>query len=123
MEKRKHMWSDTTVQIFLRNLLLVCVAVILTGGISLYLALTIRQNDMDTAIQNLACIVSQMDIVRESLEAGEALPELKEELDLLSTTAIRRMFLLSVTKTVSAIIIQNPKEWERNSREMTRGRF
>lgn len=83
MEKRKHMWSDTTVQIFLRNLLLVCVAVILTGGISLYLALTIRQNDMDTAIQNLACIVSQMDIVRESLEAGEALPELKEELDLL----------------------------------------
>ncbi len=83
MKKKKHIWSDTAVQIFLRDFLLVCVAVILTGGISLYLALTIRQNDMDTAIRNLACIVSQMDVVRESLEAGKALPEMKEELDLL----------------------------------------
>lgn len=80
---KKRLGSDTTMQIFLRNLILVCTAVALTGGISLYTALTIRQNDMDTAIRNLSCIVSQMDIVRESLEAKEPLPEMKEQLDLL----------------------------------------
>ena len=80
---KKGFGADTSMQIFLRNLLLVCTAVALTGGISLYTALTIRQNDMDTAIRNLSCIVSRMDIVRESLEEKKALPEMKKQLDLL----------------------------------------
>lgn len=80
---KKRPGLDTTIQIFLRNLLLVCTAVALTGGISLYTALTIRQNDMDTAIRNLSSTVSQMDIVHESLEEKKTLPELKKQLDLL----------------------------------------
>lgn len=83
MEKIKKYLSNTSVQIFLQNMFLVCVAVLLTGGISLYAALSIKQNDMDTAIMNLACTVSQMDIVKESLEKQTVLPQLKEELDLL----------------------------------------
>lgn len=67
--------------------MLVFITVILTGGISLYLALSIRQDDMDTAIRNMSSMVSKLDTVKESLRKKESIPNMQEELDLLIQTS------------------------------------
>lgn len=75
-------------KIYRYNLILVLSAVLISGMVSLYISLTIRQNDLDTLIHNLSQTVANMDITREALqsESGnrECMMGLANELDLIS---------------------------------------
>ncbi|NCB94003.1 MAG: sensor histidine kinase [Clostridia bacterium] len=85
--KKNQIFIDTSAKLFIQSLILVFITVILTGGISLYLALSIRQDDMDTAIRNMSCMVSQLDMVKESLKNKETADNMLEGLDLLIKTS------------------------------------
>lgn len=75
-------------KIYRYNLILVLSAVLLCGICSLSIALTIRQNDIDTFISNLSLTVANMDITKEALQAENnsdpRMTELLQELDLIS---------------------------------------
>ncbi len=74
-------------RIYLHNLLLVLAAVLLTGGVGLYTALSVRRNDLDTVIRETSRTISGMEIVRDALKSGD--PDgpfrgrLTDELDLI----------------------------------------
>lgn len=84
MEKKVRKHRTIFGKIYGYNLVLVVAAVLLSGMVSLYAAISIRQNDMDTVILNVAEFVAEMDIVAETLESGVFAEnsELTEELDL-----------------------------------------
>lgn len=70
MKKQLFRVGGIAFRIYLHNLFLVLAAVLVTGGISLYMMVTIRKNDMDTEIRNMAYMVSEMQVVKEALESG-----------------------------------------------------
>lgn len=83
---RKH--STVLEKIYRYNLILVLSSVLISGMISLYISITIRQNDLDTLIRNLSRTVANMDITRETLQSegknSECMMGLAKELDLIS---------------------------------------
>ena len=69
--------------VFISNVVLIFVIVLLTGGISLYFALSSKQRDLDAAIYDVAEMVTQMDVVREDLQIGRPSEELNQRLTLI----------------------------------------
>lgn len=73
-------------KIYFHNLLLVLTAVVLTGAVSLYMAVSSRNRELDTQILDISSMVGRMQIVREALESGSPrgpyYRRLTEELDM-----------------------------------------
>ena len=67
----------------LGNAVLIFVIVLLTGAICLYFTLSNKQRDLDATIQDVAEMVSQMDVVRKDLQNGTPSDELDRQLTLL----------------------------------------
>lgn len=63
-------------RIYLANVLLTLLAMLLTGFLYLYSAISIKEADLNTTIENFSKMVSEMDSVREGLEKGEINQEL-----------------------------------------------
>jgi len=78
MESAKN--STVSGRIYRYNLALTLTAVLISGALSLYLTLAVRQNDYDRTIQNVACFVSELDIVRSALGSGTPFGDHREEL-------------------------------------------
>ena len=74
-------------KIYFHNFLLVLTAVVLTGAVSLYIAVSSRNRELDTQIQDVSSMVARMQIVREALESGSPdgpfRKDLTEELDMI----------------------------------------
>lgn len=80
MKKRKLPFFT---RIYLSNMLLMLVAMCLIGLLFLHSAISIREADLNTTIENMSGMVSEMAAVRDSLKAGTASAELTAWLDLL----------------------------------------
>lgn len=55
-------------RLYLSNLFLILVAVLLTGGLCLRVALSNKQKDLDATILDIANVVSDMGMVQQALE-------------------------------------------------------
>ncbi len=75
--------TKISTQLYIHNLLLVLASVLLTGSISLYLALHIRQTDLDASIRDVAAMVADLEDVKELLKTRHADDALWRQLDLL----------------------------------------
>ncbi|MDO5391100.1 MAG: sensor histidine kinase [Eubacteriales bacterium] len=88
MKEKTGKHSTVLGKIYRYNLILVLTSVLISGMVSLYISLTIRQNDLDTVIRNLSRTVANMDSTRAVLQSKRAdspdAREWMEELDLLS---------------------------------------
>jgi sensor histidine kinase regulating citrate/malate metabolism len=96
----KKTYVKTSTRIYLYNILLVFVTILITGTISLYVALHIRQTDMDTSIRNMASMVANLEEVQELLTSGQSNPSLMQELDAL-VDAFEQVDILVICDTES----------------------
>lgn len=80
MEKKRPRIST---QLYLSSLLLVLVVILLSGSVSLYQALRIRQADMDSSIRDVAAMTANLESTKQLLRTGQANASLQEGLDLL----------------------------------------
>lgn len=94
--------------LYIYNLLLVLAAVLLTGSISLYLALHIRQADLDTAIRDVTAMVADMENVKKLLETGQTDKVLQQELDLL-VDSLEQVDIIVICDTDSIRYYHNDK--------------
>ena len=67
MTKKRNGISE---RIYINNFLLVLTAVVLTGAVSLYIAVSYRNRELDTQIRDVSSMVAKMQIVREALKSG-----------------------------------------------------
>ena len=70
-------------KMYMNSALLVLLTVLVTGAASLYFAISIKQQDLDTAIRDLASLTANLEVVRRDLADGAPSPELDQELRLL----------------------------------------
>ncbi len=112
-------------KIYRYNLILVLAAVLISGMISLYVSLTIRQHDLDTMIRSLSCTVANMDITKKALQSkawnSTSAKELAKELDLISRS-FEQADLLVVCDTQSTRYYHNDhskigKQFQGNDQE------
>ena len=106
-KKRKK--SNISVKRYLSNAFLVLLTVLVTGCVSLYFAISIKQQDMDTTIMNVSTMVSQLDIVKEGLKNGSLEEASKKELDLL-IDSFEQIDVLVVCDTESIRLYHNSEE-------------
>ncbi len=76
---KKH--SGVTSRLYQSNLLIVIAVILITGLVSLYYAVSVRQKDMDISIMNMAAMVSGMEEVKASLKAEQFDPDVQDKLD------------------------------------------
>ena len=88
------------------NVVLILVIVLLTGGISLYFTLSNKQRDLDATIQDIAEMMTQMDVVREDLQNGKPSDELNQRLTLL-LRSMEYVDVLVVCDTSSTRLFHN----------------
>lgn len=100
--------TKISTQLYTHNLLLVLTAVLLTGSISLYLALHIRQTDLDTSIRDVAAMVADLDNVKELLKTGQPDEALQQQLDLL-TASLKQVDIVVICDTDSIRYYHNDK--------------
>lgn len=100
--------TKISTRLYLYNLLLVLTAVLLTGGISLTLALRIRQRDLDTSIRDVAAMVAGLEDVRELLTTRQTDEALQRQLDLL-VDSLEQVDIVVICDTDSIRYYHNEK--------------
>lgn len=110
MKEKTGKHSTVLMKIYRYNLILVLAAVLISGMISLYVSLTIRQLDLDTMIRNLSQTVANMDITKKALQSkiwnSSNTMKLIEELDLVSES-FEQVDILVVCDTESTRYYHN----------------
>lgn len=97
-------------RIYLSNVMLLLVAMLLIGFLYLYSSISIKEEDLNTTIQNLSQMVAELDAVHDGLKKGKISPELTSWLDLLVQSFDYVDILVICDETGTRLYHTNPEQ-------------